>query len=84
MDINGIFFIILNKIVFLQGRCSWGMFLNPWYGGAQEGVGVGVQQLQQHQTALQLLQPILDKIQQQLRTGWTVHINRDGRFYYCK
>lgn len=29
-------------------------------------------------------QQSLEDVQRRLRSGWTVHMNSDGRFYYCK
>ncbi|XP_047475444.1 uncharacterized protein LOC125029539 isoform X2 [Penaeus chinensis] len=68
------------------------MFLNPWY-GSQQGGGVASQQQhggisglnlqQQEQEPSHLLQTLLERLQSRLRPGWTPHITRDGRVYYC-
>lgn len=69
------------------------MFLNPWY-GSQQGGGVASQQQhggisglnlqQQEQEPSHLLQTLLERLQSRLRPGWTPHITREGRVYYCK
>jgi hypothetical protein len=59
------------------------MFTNPWYGNASSVAAV-----QNGESArweeIPEVKKYLERLQQKLKPGWTVQVNKDGRLYYCK